>query len=129
MKREMFIWDANELIPHTNINHHHRPKQKCCNAKTGPAADRLALDTHIVRGTHIGAGIQQQPRAVRVTSVSTGGMHQRRPSALRARACVPTPHAQKQLQCREETQISSEIFSRPPGHETRRIVHGKIFEK
>ena len=55
--------------------------------------------------------------------------HASEPSVRPARACVPTSHAQKQLQCREETQIASDIFSRPPRHETHRIVHGKIFEK
>ncbi len=47
----------------------------------GPHADHTG--THHVLGVLVGAGIQQQPRAVRVTILS--GPHQRRPSVLRRR--------------------------------------------
>ena len=47
-----------------------------------------ATHTHILLGILVGAGIQQQPHAVRVSILS--GINQRRPSALRTRLNVPT---------------------------------------
>ena len=54
-----------------------RNKSKKCHSKA-------ATDTHIILGILVGAGIDQQLHAVRVTTVS--GTHQRRRAApLRAR--------------------------------------------
>jgi hypothetical protein len=53
----------------------------------GPHASTYT-HTHLVRGILVGAGIQQQPRAVRVTIES--GPNQRRVSVLRAHANVPS---------------------------------------
>ncbi len=59
--------------------------------------------THLVLGLFVGAGIQQQPRAVRETIVS--GIHERRPSVLRA----PPQMCRPQCMCRRSATACEQV--------------------
>ncbi len=74
--------NANYMLPHKRIYHYHRPTPT---PRTAPPAHTR---THLVLGIHVGAGIQQQPHAVRVTPL--GGPNQWRLSVLctRVHQCV-----------------------------------------
>ncbi len=78
----------NGMLPHITITHHHRHQHQ------RPTLKRIR--THLTLGLLVGAGIQQQPHAARVTIAS--GTNQRRRSELRARApkCAPTRCAANQ---------------------------------
>jgi hypothetical protein len=72
--------ENHKLVQITSRQFHHHTHQR---HRPAHATTR----THLVSGLLVGAGIQQQPRAVRVTTAS--GQNQRRRSALRAPPHVP----------------------------------------
>jgi hypothetical protein len=61
--------------------------------KSGAALEKKRLMAHIGFGIFVGAGIDQQPRTVRVTPLS--GTHQRRPSVLRVEFASASQRSQK----------------------------------
>ncbi len=87
---------------HASLHHNTIPPK--ATRPTKPALARTR--THRSLGLLVGAGIQQQPRAVRVTTVS--GHNQRRPSALRARVPMCPPL------CDRSAAASARRLSPPP---------------
>ena len=90
---------------------HHIPSPASANSVRPPPQPRTC--THIIFDIFKGAGIQQQPHAVRVTILS--GIKQRRVSALRRRrpsmqpTCVSPSAAVKQCTLAKRTHTSSDL--------------------